>query len=57
MVWIARDFHQLSIFDVIQERACVRAILRASTPDDVGFAYVDGHRRSSADESPLSASG
>src|ERR1700747_103652 len=40
MIGIARYLYQLAIFNVVQERAGIWAILRASASHDTGFANV-----------------
>jgi hypothetical protein len=43
MLWIACDFYQFAIFDVVEERASIRTILRTDASDNTRFADVDGH--------------
>src|ERR1700737_1104504 len=50
VVRIAGNIHQLTVLDVVQERAGVRAVLGASAFNDTGFADVDGHRSSPSDD-------
>jgi hypothetical protein len=40
MIGVTRYLYQLAIFDVVQERAGIWAILGASASDDTGFANV-----------------
>jgi hypothetical protein len=41
---IAGDLDQLAVLDVIEERACIGAILGASAFNNTGFADVRRHR-------------
>jgi hypothetical protein len=43
MVGIAGDLHQLAVFDVVEKRARIGAVLRAGASDDTSFAHMDGH--------------
>jgi hypothetical protein len=45
MIWVTGHFDQVAVLDMVEERASIGTILRASTLDHAGFADMNGHRR------------